>query len=79
MQCRVNDVTIDNVPKFLTRDPTDHTHALTIKDSSNPTQTVILPLALGDVTLLLNMRAPTLDAWNSDAFTWLHLTSKSLT
>jgi hypothetical protein len=31
------------------------------------------------VTLLLNVRAPTLDKWNSNAFKWLHLTSESLT
>jgi hypothetical protein len=27
MQCQVNDVVVDNMPKFLTSDPTDHTHA----------------------------------------------------
>jgi len=31
------------------------------------------------VTLLINVRAPTLDEWNSDAFTKLSLTSESLT
>jgi hypothetical protein len=31
------------------------------------------------VTLLLNVRAPTLDEWNSDAFWQLHLTSETLT
>jgi hypothetical protein len=68
MQCGVNDVIINNTPKFLTSDPTDHTHALTIKDPDNSAQMVILPLALQGVTLLLNVRAPTLDKWNSDAF-----------
>jgi hypothetical protein len=79
MQYQVNDGIVDNTPKFLTSDPTDHTHALTIKDPDHPTQTVILPLALQGVTLLLNVRAPTLDKWNSDAFKWLHLTSETLT
>ncbi len=32
MQCRVNDVVVDDTPKFLVSDPTDSTHALTIKD-----------------------------------------------
>jgi hypothetical protein len=72
-------VIVDNMPKFLTSDPTDHTHALTIKDPDHPAQTVILPLALQGVTLLLNVRASTLDEWNSDAFKRLHLTSDSLT
>ena len=79
MQCRVNDVTVDETPKFLAHDPTDHTHALTVKDPHNPAQTVILPLALQGVTSLLNVRAPTLDEWNSDAFKRLSLTSESLT
>jgi len=54
-------------------------HALTIKDPDHPAQTIILPLALQGVTLLLNVRAPNLDEWNSDAFKRLHLTSESLT
>ena len=31
------------------------------------------------MTLLLNVRAPTLDEWNSDAYRRLHLTSETLT
>ena len=31
------------------------------------------------MTSLLNVGAPTLDEWNSDAFRWLHLTSETLT
>jgi hypothetical protein len=54
-------------------------HALAVKDPNNDAQMVILLLALQGVTLLLNVRAPTLDKWNSDAFLWLHLTSESLT
>jgi hypothetical protein len=46
IQCQVNDVTIDNMPKYLACNPTDHMHALTIIDPQNPTQTVILPPAL---------------------------------
>ena len=72
-------MTIDNMPNFLARNPTDHTHALTLEDRDHPAQTVIVPLALQGVTLLLNVRAPTLDEWNSDAFWPLHPTSESLT
>ncbi len=36
MQCRVNDVIVNNMPKFLTSDPTDHTYALTIRDPHQP-------------------------------------------
>jgi hypothetical protein len=79
MQCQTNDVIFNDMPKFLTSDPTDHTHALTIIDPHQPTQMVILPLALQVVTLLLNVRGITLDEWNSDAFKRLHLTSETLT
>ncbi len=80
MQCRANDVIVGNICKFLASDPTDHTHALTmIKDPFHPAQTVILPLALQGVTSLLNVRTPTLDKWNIDAFMRLHLISETLT
>ncbi len=81
MQCQVNDVIVNNTPMFLMPDPTatDHTHALTIRDSHQPAQTVILQLALRGVTSLLNVRGITLDEWNSDAFKWLHLFSETLT
>ncbi len=79
MQCQVNDVVVDDTPKFLAFDPTDHTHALTIRDPDEPAQTVILRLALQGVTLLLNVRGITLDEWNGDAFKWLYLTSETLT
>ena len=79
MQCRVNDVVVDDTPKFLASDPTDNTHALTIKDPDWPAQTVILRLALRGVTSLLNVRGVTLDEWTSDAFKRLHLTSETLT
>jgi hypothetical protein len=79
MQCRVNDVIVDDTPKFLTSDPTDHTHALIIRDPHQPAQMVILHLALRGVTSLLNVRGITLDEWNSDAFKQLHLTSETLT
>jgi hypothetical protein len=79
MQCQVNDVVVDDMPKFLVSEPTDHMHALTIRDPDRPGQTVILQLALQGVTLLLNVRGVTLDDWNSDAFKRLHLTSETLT
>ena len=78
MQCQVDDVTVDNKPKLVCS-PTDHTHALTLVHPDHPAQTVILQLALQGVTSLLNVRAPTLDKRNSDAFTCLYLTSESLT
>jgi hypothetical protein len=79
MQCRVNDVTVGETPKFLVPNPTDETHALTITDTDNLTQAVHLPLALQGVTSLLYVRKPTVAKWESDQFPQFHLTSKSLT
>ncbi len=61
MQCRVNDVIVNNLTKFLAADPTDQTHALTLTDPNNPLQPVILPLILRGVTSLLNVRSTTID------------------
>ncbi len=70
---------VDDMPKFLAPDPTDNTHALTIRDPDWPAQTIILQLALRGVTLLLNVKGVTPDEWNSDAFKRLNLTSETLT
>jgi hypothetical protein len=72
-------VTVDDTPKFLVRNPTDKTYALTLDNPNHSAQTITLPQALRGVTLLLNVRAPTLDEWNSHAFWRLHLTSETLT
>jgi hypothetical protein len=65
MQCRVNDVIVNDLPKFLASDPTDQMHALTIKDPDNPLQLVTLPLNLRGVTSLLYVRPVTIDEFNS--------------
>ncbi len=65
MQCRVNDVTINNLPKFLAADPTDQTQALTLTDTDNLLQLVILPLILRGVTLVLNVRSMTINEFKS--------------
>ncbi len=79
MQCRVNDMTINNLPKFLAANPTDQTHALTINDPDNPLQLFILPLTLRGVTLLLNVRTVPINEFNSQDYPRLHLTSETLT
>jgi len=79
MQCRFNDVTINETPKFLDIDPTDKSHALIIKDPDHLAQTFTLRLALRGVILLLNVRTPSIDDWNTGAICCLALTSETLT
>ena len=75
----MNDVTINNLPKFLAVDPTDQTHALTIRDQDDLTQTYILQLTLRGVILLLYVRKPSHDEWNKGEFRCLALTLQTLT
>jgi hypothetical protein len=79
MQCHVNDVIVDYLPKNLAADPTDGTHALTIPDPYDLLQTVILPLGLNGVFSFLNVRNLSADDYDSGNFTRLHLTSDTLT
>ncbi len=79
MQCRVNDVIVNNLPKFLATDPTDQMHALTLTKPDNPLQPVILQLILRGVTSLLNVRSTTINEFNSHDYLRLHLTSETLT
>ena len=53
IQCRVNDVTVNNVPKFLTHFPTDNTHALIVQNPDNDLTTLSFPLHLQGATLYL--------------------------
>ncbi len=79
MQCRVNDVTVNNLLNFLAADPTNQMHALTLTEPDNPLQPVILLLNLRGVTLLLNVRSVTINEFNSHDYLQLHLTSETLT
>jgi hypothetical protein len=79
MQCRVNDVIVNNLPKFLAANPTGQMHALTMTDPDNPLQLVILPLTLRGMTSLLNVRTVTINEFNSQDYPGLHLTSETLT
>ena len=65
MQCRVNDVLVDETPKFLAQRPTNHTHALTVTDPDDPLQMIILPLELWGVISLLYVRNVTPDEYYS--------------
>ncbi len=79
MQCRVNNVTVNDLPKFLAANPTDQMYALTMTDPDNPLQPVILLLTLRGVTSLLNERTVTINEFLSQDYPQLHLTSETLT
>jgi hypothetical protein len=65
MQCRVYDVTVNNVPKFLTRFPTDNRHALIVQNPDNDLTTLSFPLHLQGVTPYLPVCKPTAVEWET--------------
>ena len=79
MQCRVNDVIIDETPKFLASQPTDQTHALTVADPHDPSRTLTMPFSLRGVTSLLYVRNVTADDFYNTDTPRIDLTSESLT
>jgi hypothetical protein len=65
MQCLVNNVTVKNVPKFLTHFPTDNTHAIIVQNPDNELNTLSFPLHLQGVTSYLPVRKPTAAKWET--------------
>jgi hypothetical protein len=65
MQCHVNDVTVNNVPKFLTCFPSDNMHPLIVQIPDNDSTTLSFPLHLQGVTLYLPVRKPTAAKWET--------------
>jgi hypothetical protein len=79
MQCRMNDVTVDETPKFLAPQPTEQTHALTVTDPDNPPQMINLPFLIRGVASFLNVRNITSDEYYKAEIPCIHLTSETLT
>ena len=63
MQSCVNDVTINEIPKFLASNPTNETHSIIVTDPDDPSQRVILPLAIHRITMYFPTRPITKVEW----------------
>ena len=63
MQVQMNDVTVDETPKFLTKNPTDIMHAISGKDGDGIQ--VTMPLSLRGDTSYFPTRTPTKEEFNS--------------
>jgi hypothetical protein len=59
MQCCINDVTVNNVLKFLTRFSTDNMHALTVQNPDDDWTTLSFSLHLQGVMTYLRVGKPT--------------------
>jgi hypothetical protein len=73
MQCRVNDLTVNNVPKFLTHHPNEYTHSNILQSPDDAKFSICLPL-----TSYLHVRSLTHDEWDTGDITWIDMTSKHL-
>ncbi|KAL7530108.1 hypothetical protein ACHAXR_003313, partial [Thalassiosira sp. AJA248-18] len=78
MQARVNDVTINELPKFLSANPNAQSHAIVIQDPDDRATTLTLPLSLRRVTSYLPTFAISREDWNSGDYPRLDLTSEHL-
>ena len=59
MQCRVQGVTIHDMPKIFIKNPTEHSHAIVVSDPVDPTNDLIIPLELVGVISVFSVRTPT--------------------
>ena len=78
MQCRVNEVVINDCPKFLCKDPTETSHAIVVDDPTKEGESLVLPLMLQGVTSYLPVLTPTEDEWQSGLYPQVELTAQHL-
>lgn len=74
MQLCLNDVKVNDVPRFLTDRPDQHTHSLVIPTADDP---YVIPLTLKGVASSFPTRKPTEDEY--ETLPHLHLTHKQRT
>ena len=76
MQLRMNDVHVDETPKFLARDPNELTHAVAVRGNHRDSEVLTIHLSLKGVTSYFPTRKPTQAEYEAaeDVF---HLTYQS--
>ena len=77
MQARVNDVIVNDVPSYLTENPTEESHSIVAVDDQG--ERVILPFKLKGVVSLLPVHSITRDEWRRHDAPVITLTSGTLT
>ena len=79
MQSRMNDVIINDVPKFLLKNPSPDDHAFVVPDPDypdDPDKTLTLPLLLKGVTSYLPTETVTMEEYESGEYPRIELTSE---
>ena len=65
MQMWLNDVGVNEVPKFLTKDPTDETHAMVLPPTDAGKEKYLISLSLDGITSYFPTRKPTRDEYEN--------------
>jgi hypothetical protein len=77
MQCRINGVEINEVPRFLTHDPTTSTHSIRIADPTDAVHPYTIPLQLEGVVSYFEYALPTSAEFEDPSIPHLELTAES--
>lgn len=75
MQCQMNGVKINELPKFLAEAPDKTTHALQVVDplSESP---LYIPMSLFGVTSYFPVQKPTIEEWEDETYPQIGLTAE---
>ena len=76
MQCRMNDVEINETPKFLVKHPTDSSHAIVV-DEPDGIAPLIVPLSINGVTSFFTCRKPTRSEYDDDGVPRINFTAEA--
>ena len=68
-------LTINEITKFLSSNPTNETHSIIVTDTDDPAQQVILPLDICGVTMYFPTQPITKAEWESTLYPILELTN----
>ena len=74
MQCHLNGVQINEVPKFLAETPSERTYAIELVDPFNAAHPLIIPLKLSGATSYFYVFSPTIAEYESEEIPKIHLT-----
>ena len=77
MQIRLNDVRVNDQPKFLTENPSDDTHAIILPDPESKDGKYIIPLSFKGVTSTFPTRKPTVEEYENENCKQFELTFES--
>ena len=76
MQCCLNGVHINEVPKFLGETPKDTTHAIKLVDHFDTAHLLVIPLQLSSVTSYFDVYSTCIAEYENEDIAKIHLTAE---